>query len=398
LSIFGEFEPMRLPVFGRKAATPPVQSRYPIASFGWGSGIRAGGYEAEVRAGFVRNPIAQRAIRTVAEGVAGAPFVVTPGDHPLAAILARPAPTMSGTSFIEGVATWLLLGGNAYLECVNGADGMPAELYALRPERVQIEADAKGWPSAYVYRVEGAATRYPALDGEGRPGLCHIRTFNPLDDHYGLGCLGAAVSAIETHNAASRWATALLENSARPSGALVYEPADGSTLSPEQYERLKAEMETSFTGAANGGRPMLLEGGLRWQALSLTPAELDFTGAKASAAREIALAFGVPPMLLGLPGDNTYANYAEANRALWRLTLLPMADMLADALEGYFRHWWPEVRVRVDRDGIPALTQDRAALWAQVGGASFLSDAEKRAMLGIAGEFAAATAMEGAGA
>lgn len=374
---------MRLPIFGRKSAAPPLQARYPMAAFGWSGGVRAVGYEAEVRAAYLRNPIAQRAVRTLAEGVGGAPLVVSPSDHPLAILLTRPAPGTSGTTFIEAVTTYLLLGGNAYLESVDGPDGTPVELYALRPERVLIEADAKGWPEAYVYRVGGDIVRYPAMDGMGRPGLCHIRTFHPLDDHYGLGCLGAAHSAVETHNAASRWSTALLENSARPSGALVYEPADGSTLSAEQYERLKTEMETSFTGAANGGRPMLLEGGLRWQPLSLTPAELDFTAAKASAAREIALAFGVPPMLLGLPGDNTYANYAEANRALWRLTLLPLADMLADSLEAHFRHWWPDVRVRIDRDGIPALVQDRAALWAQVGGASFLTDAEKRSMLGI---------------
>jgi len=391
---------MRLPIFQRKAAAPPVQARFPMASFGaagvaWGGGagfaggFGSGGYEAEVRAAYLRNPIAQRAIRTVAEGVASAAMVVSPAVHPLGALLARPNPALSGTEFIEGVVSWLMLGGNAYLESVDGADGMPAELYALRPERVTIEPDAKGWPSAFVYRVGGAVTRYPAFDREGRPGLCHIRTFNPLDDHYGLGCLGAAQGAIQTHNAASKWSTALLENSARPSGALVYEPADGSTLSAEQFERLKAEMETSFTGAVNGGRPMLLEGGLRWQPISLTPAELDFSGAKAGAAREIALAFGVPPMLLGLPGDNTYANYAEANRALWRLTLLPLADKLADALTGHFRHWWPEVSVRIDRDQIPAVAADRAALWAQVGGASFLTDLEKRRMLGIDGEMAA---------
>src|SRR3546814_1030491 len=81
-------------------------------------------------------------------------------------------------------------------------------------------------------------------------------------------------------------------------------------------------MAAGFQGAANAGRPMLLEGGLKWQPLSLTPADMDFTETKAAAAREIALAFGVPPMLLGLPGDNTYANYQEANRALWRLTIL----------------------------------------------------------------------------
>ena len=167
------------------------------------------------------------------------------------------------------------------------------------------------------------------LTAEGpRPDVIHVRSFNPLDDHYGMGCLGVAAPGIAIHNAAARWNKALLDNAARPSGALVYDPGDGSALSADQFDRLKAEMEAGFAGTGNAGRPMLLEGGLKWQALSLSPADMDFVGLKATAAREIALAFGVPPMLLGLPGDATYANYREANRALWRLTVLPLADTL----------------------------------------------------------------------
>ena len=374
---------MRLSIFGRKSAAPPALARFPMTSPGWAQGIASRGYEVDVRAAFIRNPIAQRAVRTVADGVGSAPFVVSPGGHPLAALLERPSPAIGAAEFLESVASFLLLNGNAYIEPVMGADGMPAELYTLRPERVRIEADANGWPAEFSYRVGNSVTRYPALDREGRPGLCHIRTFHPLDDHYGLGCLGAAAAAVDIHNAASTWNAALLANSARPSGALVYEPADGSTMSGEQFERLKSEMEAGFAGAVNGGRPMLLEGGLRWQPLSMSPAELDFAASKSSAAREIALAFGVPPMLLGLPGDSTFANYAEANRALWRLTLLPLADKLADAMTAFFRHWWPEVEVRVNRDGVPALVNDRSALWAQISAATFLTDTEKRAMLGL---------------
>ena len=59
---------------------------------------------------------------------------------------------------------------------------------------------------------------------------------------------------------------------------------------------------------AQAGRPLLLEGGLDWKPLSLTPKDMDFIEAKNVAAREIALAIGVPPMLLGIPGDNTYSN------------------------------------------------------------------------------------------
>jgi HK97 family phage portal protein len=89
-------------------------------------------------------------------------------------------------------------------------------------------------------------------------------------------------------------------------------------------------LQEGFAGAKNAGRPLLLEGGLDWKPLSLTPAELDFINTKNAAARDIALALGVPPMLLAIPGDNTYSNYAEANRAFWRQTVIPLVpDCLA---------------------------------------------------------------------
>ena len=95
-------------------------------------------------------------------------------------------------------------------------------------------------------------------------------------------------------------------------------------LSDNQFERLKRELEDNYQGAVNAGRPLLLEGGLDWKAMSLSPKDMDFLDAKHNAAREIALCFGVPPMLLGIPGDNTYANYQEANRAFCRSTVLPL--------------------------------------------------------------------------
>jgi HK97 family phage portal protein len=246
-----------------------------------------------------------------------------------------------------------------------------------------VEADSAGWPVGFLYRAGDSITRYPAMTVGERAGLLHIRSFHPLDDHYGLGCLGAAAGAVDTHNAASRWNKALLDNAARPSGALVYAPGDGSTLSPEGFDRLKAEMEAGYAGAANAGRPMLLEGGLSWQAMSLTPAEMDFGRARDTASREIALAFGVPPMLLGLPGDNSYANYAEANVALWRLTLLPLTARILTAIAEHLHDWWPGLELRIDRDAIPALSVDRERLWAQVAAANFLSDDEKRGLLGL---------------
>lgn len=381
---------MRFPLIGRKARRDarPAYTRYPVTSFStWASGGDHRSYEAMVREGYVGNPIAQRAVRLVAESAGSAPIIAHPGDHPVLPLLSRPNPIQAGPDLIEVIASHLSLHGNAFIEFILGENGEPSEVYALRPDRVSIEADANGWPIAYLYKAEDGVERFPAEGTRDEPGLLHIKTFHPLDDHYGLGSLGAAVGAIETHNAAARWNKNLLENAARPSGALVFDPGEpGATLTAEQFARLKAEMELSFAGAANAGRPMLLEGGLRWQSLSLSPAELDFVGAKASAAREIALAFGVPPMLLGLPGDNTYANYQEANRALWRLTLLPLLNKILSALTGHLSLWWPELSIDIDRNAIPALSADRERLWRYVAPATFLSDEEKRALLGLQGE------------
>jgi HK97 family phage portal protein len=380
---------------GRKAGRPRVR---PLLWRGWMGAPPAGdwprSYEAQVREAYLGNPVAQRAVRLVAEGVAGA-AVYAPCSPAEAGVQAgseagpRPSPgngrpaALVTPPLLETVASQLLLHGNAYVQILVDAEGAPAELFPLRPERVKVEADAGGWPAAYVYKAGEAKSRLAARDGLGRPSLVHLKAMHPLDDHYGLGCLGAAAGAVAIHNEATRWNKALLDNAARPSGALVFDGGDREALSAEQFDQLRREMDAEFAGAANAGRPMLLEGSLKWQAMSLTPADMDFVGLKAAAAREIALAFGVPPMLLGLPGDSTYANYREANRALWRLTILPLAEKILSGIAAALGAWWPGVKLALDLDLVTALAEDRERLWAQVNAADFLTPAEKREMLGF---------------
>ena len=338
-------------------------------------------YSRSVKRGYAENPVVQRSVRLVAEGIGGAPL--SPVDPRLAALVSA---TSAGQSLLETLASQLLLHGNAYVQVIKDGLGTPVELFALRPERVSVLPGPDGWPSSYAYKVGEQALTIPVLDEHASPNLIHIRFFHPGDDHYGAGCLAAAEEAVLTHNAAAAWNRQLLENAARPSGALVYDPGDGAGLSADQFERLKQELSAAYAGHANAGRPMLLEGGLKWQSLSLSPADMDFAELKAAAARDIALAFGVPPMLLGLPGDATFANYREANRALWRLTLLPLAGKLLSALSEGLVTWFPDQRLTVDLDRIPALAEDRERLWSQIGSAEFLSADEKRAMLGLAPE------------
>src|SRR5205085_6672567 len=234
---------------------------------------------------------------------------------------------------------------------------------------------------AYEYTVNGAAMLFD--QGAALPPILHLTFFNPLDDYYGLSPLEAAAMAVDTHNAAAVWNKALLDNAARPSGVLAYEGADGMPLSGQQYERLRKELDDAYQGMRNAGRPLVLEGGLAWKPMSLSPSDMDFLEAKHAAAREIALAFGVPPMLLAIPGDNTYSNYQEANRVFWRQSVLPLAGRIGCALT----HWLAPVfgdglMLTADTDRIEALSPDRAALWERVSKAPFLSVNEKRLAAG----------------
>ncbi|MEY2956802.1 MAG: hypothetical protein RL123_1530, partial [Pseudomonadota bacterium] len=232
---------------------------------------------------------------------------------------------------------------------------------------------------AYDYVVGGRKHRYPAAM------ICHIKIFHPQDDHYGLAPIQAAATAIDVHNAAARWSKALLDNAARPSGAIVYRGVDGAgAMSDDQFNRLQEELETHHQGARNAGRPMLLEGGLDWKPMGFSPSDMEFQKTKEAAAREIAIAFGVPPMLIGIPGDATYANYQEANRAFYRLTVLPLVAKVTAAVGHWLSGFTGEaVELRPDLDQVPALAAERDQQWARVGAAGFLTEAEKRAALGL---------------
>jgi HK97 family phage portal protein len=352
-------------------------------------------YAALARAGYMRNPVAYRSVRMVAEAAASVPWLLYDGpaeldDHPLLKLLAKPNPHQSGTDFLETLYGHLLVSGNAYVEAVAtdaAADGGAIrELYALRPDRMSVVPDANGWPAAFEYHANGRTVRFQQDGDAPTPPILHVAQFHPLDDYYGFPPLEAAQVSLDVHNAASGWNKALLDNAARPSGALVYKGENGSNLSEEQFERLRDELVANFSGSVNAGRPLLLEGGLSWQSMSLSPKDMDFLQLKHGAAREIALAFGVPPMLLGIPGDNTYANYREANLAFWRQTALPLAARFAKAIGGWLGSAWNPggegLRLAIDPDQVEALSLEREALWRRVNEADFLTPDEKREAVG----------------
>jgi HK97 family phage portal protein len=368
----------------KTSATGPVIAFHGAGRVAW----TARDTESLTRNGFSGNPVGFRCVKMIAEAAASLPLVLQDGarrydEHPILSLIARPNAAQGRADLMEALYGQLLLSGDGYVEAVGDEFGTPGELYVLRSDRMQVIPGTDGWPVAYEYRAGGRKHRFDAADGTGP--ICHVKAFHPQDDHYGLAPMQAAAAALDVHNAASRWSKALLDNAARPSGAIVYRGADGQgQLGEEQYARLLDEMASYHQGAANAGRPMLLEGGLDWKPMGFSPSDMEFQKTKESAAREIALAFGVPPMLLGLPGDATYANYQEANRAFYRLTVLPLAQKVTARLSNWLASFTDdEARLMPDLDGVPALAVEREAQWARISAADFLSVAEKRAALGL---------------
>jgi len=378
----GRLSPARTPPAAKASRTGPLIAFESLRQPVWSPRD----YASFAREGFTQNAIVYRSVRMIAEAAASVPLLLYEGEHeltehPLLDLIARPNPVSSAPDLLESCYGFLLVSGNAYLEAV-AVGGSLRELFALRPDRMKVIPGPDGWPEAFEYSAGGRSIRFAGEVVSGVRPILHLKLFNPVNDHYGFSPIEAAATAIDIHNTAARWNKALLDNSARPSGALVYTSRDGN-LTSEQYERLKSELEQGFQGAAHAGRPLLLEGGLDWKSMSLTPKDMDFIEAKHAAAREIALALGVPPMLLGIPGDNTYSNYQEANRSFWRQTVLPLVNRTAKALSQWLSPAYDAtLELRPDLDAIEALSSEREALWTRVDKATFLTQDEKRAAVG----------------
>jgi len=336
------------------------------------------------------NAVSYRCVRLVAEAAAQMPFLVFEGDkemteHPFLKLMKRPNPFESRQELLIRLYSFMLLAGQSYVEPVM-LDQDIRELFVLRPDRMKIQMGPKGYPSAYVYGIGGREVHYQITGGVGAQlPILHVKEFHPTDDHYGMSPVEAAAYSIDVHNQSNVFAKALLDNMARPSGALVYSGGESGTeaLSDDQFTRLKTELEEKYQGAKNAGRPLLLEGGLDWKEMSLAPRDMEYSDSKQQSARDIALAFGVPPQLLGIPGDNTYTNYSQAVRALYRQTVIPLVTHVCGDFTNFFAPTYgDDFEVRTDLDELEALADERTEKWKRVNEAKFIGIDEKRDAVG----------------
>jgi HK97 family phage portal protein len=339
-------------------------------------------YAAFADEGYRRNVVAYRSVNMIADAVASVVWTLFRGDteiteSPILDLIKNPNPMQSGKQYMRAKVGFLMIAGNGYEEKVE-VGGRIAELYQLRPDRMTVVPGTNGFPICYEYKA-GLKTVKFLLDEVGAGEVRQLKLFNPLNDFYGMSPIEAGSYAIDQHNLSMSWMQSLLQNSARPSGAL--KTSGEQPLSDEQFHRLKTQLEDQHQGAANGGRPMLLEGGLEWQQMGMSPSDMGIIETKYSAARDVALAFGVPPQLLGIPGDNTYANYAEARLAFWEDTVIPLVNMIGEDWNASIAEDGAELKP--DLDKIPAIADKRMTLWTMADQATDLTINERRELKGF---------------
>jgi HK97 family phage portal protein len=346
-------------------------------------------FEQIAKEGYQQNPIVNACVYMVARAAANIPLEIKRGEEEvdvpdLAALLNRPNPMQDGEAFRIATLSDLLLAGEFFAEKVE-VSKRPKELYRINPGRMTVDPGPQGFPSSYTYNDGKSRKTFPIDVMKGILPILHVKEYNPNNDWRGMPNIDPAAFAIDMHTGALRWNNALLNNGAQPSGALVYAPKEGGDkLTEDQWQRLKAELDESFSGQKNAGKPILLDGGLDWREMGFSPKDMNFGEGLHESARLIALAFGVPPLMLGIPGDNTYSNYTEANKAFYRQTVIPLLCQWCRSFS-----WWigsaygADLTIYPDCDDLEVFADEREAQWQRIEQSNSLTINEKRERMGL---------------
>lgn len=325
-------------------------------------------YSKLAREAFEFNVTVYRCIMEVAGSVAqldweatimrGKDQVELPEGHRMSKLLKRANEKQSFREMIESHTAFFLLSGNSYMEAVGPGDvgqplkSEPLELYTQRPDRIKIIPNAVGGVAKYRYDAgAGKAVDYDPSR------MMHNKSFNPTSDWYGLSAIQVAGRIIDSDNQAVSWNLSLLQNNGRPSGMLW---SKGS-LSDEQLNRLKKEVEDKYQGPQNAGRIMVADGenGVEWKEMGMSPSEMSWLEGRKLSRLEICQAFQVPPELIGDGESKTYSNYQEARRSFYLETVLPLADRMCDDLTGFLEPLFNEgITIGYDKNQIEALAEE----------------------------------------
>ena len=298
-------------------------------------------------------------------------------EHDLLNRLHRPNPQDGGMAFTKNALAYYLIGGNSYIYKYGPNEGPPQELAIARPDRMKVLKGNRFNPiGGYRYTVDGV-DRKPDFRPEE---ILHLKAFHPLDDWYGLSPIEVAGKEIDIASMGREWNMKLLQNDARPPGALTTE----GTLDEEQRTEVKKMMKEDVQGYKNAANPLVLEGGLKWQTFAITPKDMDWLTLDKMTVRRICSVLKVAPQLIGDEESKTFANYKEARKALYLEAVIPLLTYLRDEYNNWLTPAWGDNQLYLDfdRDSIEAIREEQNAVYERQGKAWWRSINEKRKACG----------------
>ena len=267
-------------------------------------------------------------VRILAEAVAGLPLHLyrykedggkeKALDHPLYLLLHdEPNPEMSSFVFRETLMTHLLLWGNAYAQIIRNGRGEVMALYPLMPDRMAVDRDDTG-PLYYEYTTsaddapisKGSIVRLKPSDVLHIPGL-------GFDGLVGYSPIAMAKNAIGLAIATEEYGSKFFANGAQPSGVLEH---PGTIKDPQ---RVRDSWMSQFGGSANSNKIAVLEEGLKYTPISISPEQAQFLETRKFQINEIARIFRVPPHMVGDLEKSSFSNIEQQSLEFVKYTLEP---------------------------------------------------------------------------
>ena len=267
-------------------------------------------------------------VRILAEAVAGLPLHLyrykddgskeKALNHPLYLLLHdEPNPEMSSFVFRETLMTHLLLWGNAYAQIIRNGRGEVMALYPLMPDRMAVDRDDKG-RLYYEYTTsaddasisKGSIVRLKPSDVLHIPGL-------GFDGLVGYSPIAMAKNAIGLAIATEEYGSKFFANGAQPSGVLEH---PGTIKDPQ---RVRDSWMSQFGGSANSNKIAVLEEGLKYTPISISPEQAQFLETRKFQINEIARIFRVPPHMVGDLEKSSFSNIEQQSLEFVKYTLEP---------------------------------------------------------------------------
>ena len=267
-------------------------------------------------------------VRILAEAVAGLPihlYRYTDGggkekalDHPLYWLLHdEPNPEMSSFVFRETLMTHLLLWGNAYAQIIRNGKGEVVGLYPLMPNKMSVDRDENG---QLYYTYQRSKEEAPTMDGSSvmlKPSdVLHIPGLG-FDGLVGYSPIAMAKNSIGMAIACEEYGAKFFANGATPGGILEH---PGTVKDPQ---RVRDSWNSAFGGSSNANKVAVLEEGMKYTPISISPEQAQFLETRKFQINEIARIFRVPPHMVGDLEKSSFSNIEQQSLEFVKYTLDP---------------------------------------------------------------------------